>query len=94
MFILTLLNYAEIAICYSIIAFLAQGSFLSVSSHSQSFNTIADSFRYSIGILITTGSDYHPSTLQGYAIFSTEIVLALTFIIVVINRALSLYRKR
>lgn len=79
--ILTLMNYAELVISFTIIGFLWITDFLYLDN----------SLAFTLGTLTTIGSNYVPSTTIAWAIYISEIAYGLFFLIIVIVRALTYF---
>ncbi len=91
--ILTVWNYFEIAILYGILGYLFQayGYYDIANSNIQ----IADSIRFSLGIVTPLGIPNIPKTWTDGIIFYTEYLLGLFFLIIVVSKAVSYVgRKR
>jgi hypothetical protein len=89
--ILVLINYCEIIIIFAIITFLYQNHF------PPPFESIQNSLVYSFDIMLPTMSisPFHQRlTCCASAIFYSEIVFGLLFIVVIIQRVLSYFRSR
>jgi hypothetical protein len=89
--ILTLINYMEIAIAFSIIGFY----FKAQPYYGVSEITIWDSLRHSLGVLTPLGitESEFPLRWSGFSIFWIEYIVGLLFIVVVINLVLSHYKR-
>ncbi len=88
--ILTLINYIEIAIIFGIIAFANEDFF------TPTFGSILNSLRYSFNTIlpvIPIDQTFIPHYCLGNVIFYSEIAFELLFILVIIQRVLSLFRE-
>ncbi len=82
--VLNLVNYMELAVIFGVMAFLARDAF-----HPE-FQSVQQSFYYSIGVITTLGTNVKPIALQSQVMFLSEIMLGLVFILLIIGRAVSL----
>ena len=91
--ILTVWNYMEIAVLYGILGYLFQAyGYYNISSGNIQ---VADSIRFSLGIVTPLGILDNPKTWTGGIMFYTEYLLGLFFLIIVITKAVSYVgRKR
>lgn len=87
-FILTGINYFEIVFIFAVISFFFKHDF-----HPQ-LDSIAQSLRYSIGIMTTMGSNFEPYHWRGYLLFFFEIGFGLLFLVFIIQRAVSFFHAR
>jgi len=83
--ILNIINYAEIIISFSLIAFIQRHLFKGVDCMTQAFY-------YSIRNAITIGSDVTPIGFWGYTIFALQVLFILLFLTVVISNIVG-YKK-
>lgn len=82
--ILSLINYVELAVIFGVIAFLARNGF-----HPQ-FQSAWHSFYYSVSVITLLGANIEPVSVQSRVVSLSEIGLALTFLLLIIARAVSL----
>lgn len=91
--VLAFIGYLEIVIAYSVLAFLFKNGFKNVST-ALTFGDIVESLRYSLGILTTLGSNWEPSAFNGYSILCTQLTFGLLFVVIVIQRIITLVQRR
>ncbi len=87
MLFLDFIAFADVIIIFGVFAFFAKTTF------HPSFCTIWQSLYYSVTTITTIGSDYSPISRCGYLLFYGEIAFGVLFLVVVIQRVLSFYRK-
>jgi len=92
--VLTLLNYLEIIVIFALFAYGARSNFVNGDliplGVTETFSPWFDSLRYSIGISTTLGSSFQPLGIIGHTIFFAQITLAILFVTVIIQIAVSL----
>lgn len=92
--LLTLLNYLEIILIFAIFAYVARNNFVNgvfiPFGVTVTFSPWFDSLRYSIGVSTTLGSNFQPLGIMGHTIFFAQIALAILFVSVIIQIAVSL----
>lgn len=85
--VLVFIGYAEVVFIYALFAFILQNDFYCIDSWRQSF-------RYSLGNAVTIGSGIVPETCVGYALFSTQIMFTLLFLVGAVNTIYNAINKR
>ena len=80
--VLVFVDYGEVIFSYALLAFILQSNFLGITSWQQSF-------RYSLGNAVTVGSKLVPTTGIGYALFATQLVFTLLFLVAAVNRIIA-----
>jgi len=83
---LAIVNYIEIIIIFTIMAYLLGQYFTPPIGH------ICQSLRYSVGIMSFVDHQYEPLGICGYSLFYSQIAFSLAFILIVIQRIMSLFR--
>ena len=90
MLILLLTGIIEVSIIYGAFDYIYKNAFLSGQNHIQ---TIGQSLYHSIMTLTTIGSNYSPQNIVGYSLTYSEIAFSILFLIVVIQRIVSLFKN-
>jgi hypothetical protein len=80
--ILTFIGYGEIILWYSILAYTLRCNFNNISSFT-------DALYYATGTA-SIGASIFPETFIGVVIFATQIMFAISFVTVVVNRIIAL----
>jgi len=92
MLILVLISVIEVSVIYALFYFV-NGDFF-ISSNGQYLRAKGESLYMSVTTLTTIGSDFSPSnSLVGYSIIYSEIIFGVLFLIVVIQRIVSLFKN-
>jgi hypothetical protein len=88
MLILIIIGLAEVSIIYAGFDYIYKEAFISNVMH---FQRISESLYHSVTTLTTIGSEYIPVNIVGYSLSYSEIVFSILFLIVVIQRIVSLF---
>ncbi len=90
MLVLVMISFAEIAIIFGVLDFVWKDAFI---SDGHTFHSMWQSLYHSVTTITTVGSNYSPVSGAGYFLVYGEIVFSVLFLVVVIQRIVSLYRS-
>jgi hypothetical protein len=86
--ILTLINYIELILCFSILTRIWNNIFDPI------INSLSKSVSFVIGTMTAIGSKYEPASLGAWFIYITEICFTIFFLIVVVVRVVSYFELK
>lgn len=85
--VLVFLDYGEVIFSYALLAFILKNNFSGITCWQQSF-------LYSLGHAVTIGSNnIVPTTSIGYALFATQLMFTLLFLVAAVNRIIAVMKK-
>ena len=91
MLILLLVGLIEVSIIYGVFYYINRDIFISINGYS--ICSKCQSLYHSVTTLTTIGSDFSPINVLGYSIVYSQIIFSVLFLIMVIQRIVSLFKN-
>ena len=89
-FLLTLINYAEVIVRFSVLGYIFRQSVIL----SPPIIQMQQSVMFTIGTMSAIGSAYEPTSAGGWILYISELGFTLLFILAIIQRAVDILPKR
>lgn len=86
--ILTLINYIELVLTFSVLGYVWNASFV------PKFQNLTDSMVFTLGTMTAIGSKYEPVSVGAWVIYVSEIGFGLFFLIIAVVRVLTYFEAR